>query len=85
MTKTNLKINGLMCGHCEAHVNEAIKKAFKVKSVTSSHESGTAEIISAAPLDEAELKSVVKDAGYTLTEISTEPYSGGLLSFFKKH
>ena len=29
MTKTTLKIDGMMCGHCEAHVNDAIRNAYK--------------------------------------------------------
>ena len=37
MTKTVLKIDGMMCGMCESHVNDAIRKAFPVKKVTSSH------------------------------------------------
>mgnify|MGYP002233795531 CR=1 FL=1 len=32
---------GMMCGHCEAHVNEAIKKAFGAEDVVSSHENNT--------------------------------------------
>ena len=28
MTKTTLKIDGMMCGMCESHVNDAIRKAF---------------------------------------------------------
>lgn len=37
MTKTTLKIDGMMCGMCESHVNDAIRNAFEVKKVTSSH------------------------------------------------
>ena len=38
MIKTTLKIDGMMCGMCESHVNDAIRKAFPaVKKVTSSH------------------------------------------------
>lgn len=63
MTKTTLKIDGMMCGMCESHVNDAIRQAFKVKKVNSSHSKGECEIISEEPLDEAKLqedrKSVV--------------------------
>lgn len=37
MVKTTLKIDGMMCGMCESHVNDAIRNAFPVKKVTSSH------------------------------------------------
>ena len=41
MVKVTVNVEGMMCGHCEAHVNEAIKKAFGVEEVVSSHESNT--------------------------------------------
>ena len=36
MIKTTLKIDGMMCGMCESHMNDLIRKNFKVKKVTSS-------------------------------------------------
>ena len=50
MIKTTLKIDGMMCGMCESHVNDAIRKAFPaVKKVTSSHGKGeTVAMISRA-------------------------------------
>lgn len=85
MTKTVLKITGMMCGHCEAHVNDAIRNAFDVKKVSSSHSKGETEIISENPPDEAKLREVIGKTGYTLEEISSAPYEkGGLFSFLKK-
>ena len=37
MIKTTVKVDGMMCGMCESHVNDAVRKAFQVKKVTSSH------------------------------------------------
>lgn len=37
MLKYTIKVDGMMCGMCEAHVNDAIRKAFFAKKVTSSH------------------------------------------------
>ena len=72
MTKTTLKIDGMMCGMCESHM-------------TSSHTAGESVIISEEPLDEAKLAEVVGETGYTLEGISSEPYTkGGLFSFLKK-
>ena len=34
MTKTTLKIDGMMCGMCESHMNDAIRNAFNVKKVS---------------------------------------------------
>ena len=85
MIKTTLKIDGMMCGMCESHMNDAIRNAFNVKKVTSSHTAGESVIISEEPLDEAKLAEVVGETGYTLEGISSEPYTkGGLFSFLKK-
>ena len=40
MVKTVLKIDGMMCGMCESHMNDLIRKNFKVKKVTSSAKTG---------------------------------------------
>ena len=63
MTKTVLSVEGMMCGMCEKHLNEAIEKAFDVKKVTSSHLNKQTEILSEAPLDEALLRTPVDAAG----------------------
>ncbi len=36
MVKITLKINGMMCGMCESHINDVIRKTFPVKKVSSS-------------------------------------------------
>ena len=82
MTKTTLKIDGMMCGMCEAHMNEAIRKAFEVKKVSSSHSKNLTEIISEAPLDEELLRSTVAATGYTLKGIKSEPYEKKGFSLF---
>lgn len=85
MTKTVLKIDGMMCGMCESHVNDAIRNAFAVKKVSSSHAKGETEIISEEALDEAKLAEVIKNTGYTLNGIGSEPYQKeGFFSFLKK-
>ena len=73
MVKTVLKINGMMCKHCEAHVNEAIKESFKVKKVEASHVDKEAVILSEDILDKEKLKAVIKETGYELIEIAEEP------------
>ena len=37
MVKITVGIDGMACGMCEAHINEAVRNAFSVKKVTSSH------------------------------------------------
>lgn len=85
MTKTTLKIEGMMCGMCEAHVNDAIRNAFDVKKVTSSHKDKETVVISENPLDKAILETTIKNLGYELLDVSSEQYKkGGIFSFLKK-
>ena len=53
MYETKVKIDGMMCGMCESHINDAIRNAFSVKKVSASHSKGEADIISEEPIDEA--------------------------------
>lgn len=84
MVKITLAIDGMACSMCEAHVNEAIRKACRVKKVTSSHSKGQTEIIAEAAPDEAALRSAVETTGYRVLSIQTQPYEKkGLFSFGK--
>ena len=84
MVKTTLKIDGMMCGMCEAHTNDAIRAAFRVKKVTSSHAKGETVIVSEDKLDEARLHETVAATGYRLEGVQEEPYEKkGLFSFGK--
>ncbi len=69
--KTRLTITDMACGMCEAHVNDAIRKAFPVKKVKSSHRRNLTVIVSDGPLDEQRLREVIAASGYTLTDIET--------------
>ena len=69
--KTRLTITDMACGMCEAHVNDAIRKAFPVKKVKSSHRRNLTEIVSDGPLDEQRLREVIAASEYTLTDIET--------------
>ena len=40
MIETTLKIDGMMCGMCEAHVSDVIRSKFKIKKVSASHSKG---------------------------------------------
>lgn len=85
MKKTTLKIDGMMCGMCESHVNDIIRKTFPVKKVTSSHVKGETVVISDDLFDEEQLKRAVESTGYRVLGIKTENYEKkGLFSFLKK-
>lgn len=74
MLKITLQIDGMMCGMCEAHINDALRRAFGVKKVASSRREGKTEIFTDTPLDKDQLQKVIGDTGYTLTGIQTESY-----------
>lgn len=85
MVKTVLKIDGMMCGMCEAHMNDLIRKNFKVKKVTSSAEDGETVIFSDAELDIPWAKKQIKDIGYEMVDYISEPYEKkGLFHFGRK-
>ena len=69
MVTITVNVEGMMCGHCEAHVNQAIKNAFQVEDVVSSHEKNTTVITAKEHLDEDKIRQVIKDAGYEVTGI----------------
>ncbi len=72
MVKTVLKIEGMMCAHCEAHVNDAIKEEFDVIKVTSSSKNGETVIESKEDIDMDKVKNVIEDTGYSLVDFSIE-------------
>ena len=87
MQQYTLKIDGMMCGMCESHVNESIRNAFSVKKVTSSQAKGETIILTEKDLDEKKLKETIDKTGYQLLSISKSPYEKkkGLFSFLKKY
>ena len=69
MTKT-VKIEGMMCGHCEATVKKALEGMAGVENAKVSHENGTAVITLSADVDNDEIKKVVEDKDYKVLEIT---------------
>ena len=84
MVKTTLEIDGMACSMCQTHVNDAVRSAFTVKKVTSSHMKGKTEILSEQPLEEEKLKVAIEATGYQVTGISSEPYEKKGFSLFRK-
>ncbi len=64
MIKVTMKIDGMSCGMCEAHINDAIRKVFSVKKVASSHRKGITELLIQDPVDTQLLKHAVEECGY---------------------
>lgn len=85
MTQITIKIDGMMCGMCESHVNDAIRRAFPVKKVTSSHAKGQTVILTEQPIDADALRSVIDDTGYTVLSVEQAPYEKkGMFSFLHR-
>ena len=82
MTKTILTIDGMVCSMCESHVNDTIRRNFRIKRVSSSRARGTTEIISENTLDEAALRETIGKTGYKVLEIISEPYEKKRFPFF---
>ena len=73
MIETIVRVDGMMCGMCESHINDAVRSHFQVKKVSSSHTKKQTVILSEQPLDEAALRSAIDSTGYTVGSISSEP------------
>ena len=75
MFKTTLKIEGMSCGMCEAHICDTIRKAFPgAKKVSASHGKGRASFLSENKAPEAQLKAAIDATGYTCLSVETAPY-----------
>ncbi len=74
MIRTVVKVDGMMCGMCEAHVNDAVRKALTVKKVSSSHTKGETVILSDEALTEEAIRSAIDPTGYTVMGITSGPY-----------
>ena len=82
MVKTVIEVDGMMCGMCEAHVNDAVRAAFPdVKKVTSSRAKKRTEILSDAPIDEQKLRDTVSATGYVPGAVTREEAKKGFSLF----
>ncbi len=64
MEKT-IKVEGMMCQHCEASVKKELEKIRKVESATADHEAGTVVLQLTGDVKEEKLKKAVEEAGFT--------------------
>ena len=75
MIKTILKIDGMMCAMCEAHICEAIRKAVpSAKRVSASRSKNEASFLTAEAVDADRLKAAINATGYTCLGIESVPY-----------
>lgn len=62
--KKTVKIEGMMCPHCEAAVKKALEAVDGVETATPNHETNSAEITFTTSVDDEKIKKAVEDAGY---------------------
>ena len=75
MYQTTAKIDGMMCGMCEAHISDTIRRTFPdAKKVRASHAKGEAVFLTPDAPDEAALRRAIDETGYTLVSVSSAPY-----------
>ncbi len=74
MIKITVGVEGMMCGMCEAHMNDAVRENFKVKKVQSSHTEKQTVIISHDTITEEKMEEVVASLGYKMTSFKSEEY-----------
>ena len=67
--KKTMKIEGMMCGHCEAAVKKALEALEQVDEAVVSHTEGTAVLTLNADIDDSVLKKTVEDKDYTVISI----------------
>ena len=62
--KKTLKVEGMMCGHCEARVKKALEAVPGVESAAADHNSGTAVVTLSAPVEDDALRAAVEAQDY---------------------
>lgn len=75
MIKVTVKIDGMMCGMCEAHVCAALRRVFPdAKKVKASRKHGEATFLVENAIDESAVQKAITDIGYTYVSATVEPY-----------
>ena len=80
LLKQQVKPNGntarfQMCGMCEAHISDTVRKAFPAaRKVSASRKSGEAVFLTEDEINTDTLKAAIEDTGYTFVSCKSEPY-----------
>ncbi len=82
MIKTTLKIDGMMCSMCEAHVCETIRRTVPAaKKVKANRTRGEATFLTEEPVDETAVGAAVTATGYACLGAKSAPAVKGLLGW----
>ena len=74
MVEIHVGIDGMACGMCESHVNDAIRAHLRVQKVTSSHTKGETVIVAENEIPENEIRAALDGTGYRGTSYDVRPY-----------
>lgn len=75
MRKITVGIDGMMCGMCESHINDAIRQKFpQIKKVSADRKKKQAVILSESDLDEQTVRETIDATGYTFLSYASEEY-----------
>ncbi len=74
MVRYIVAVEGMQCGMCEAHVNDAVRDAFQVKKVSSSHTKKQTVIVTNDTIDEEAIRNVIDNTGYKVLSVHSESY-----------
>lgn len=85
MIETTINIQGMVCGMCESHINDVLRRSFPVKKVSASRSKAQAVLLSEEPLEPEALRRVISETGYEPGEINARPVAKrSLLDKLKK-
>lgn len=74
MVETIIGIDGMACGMCENHINEAIRNHFRVKKVKADRKKKRAVVLSEEGLDTDSVRKVIAETGYDFIDMTEAPY-----------
>ena len=72
MIRITVQVDGMMCGMCEAHVNDALRRALPVKRVASDRKRKETVILTEQDIPDSRLESVITESGYTFLGATRE-------------
>ncbi len=84
MYRMTLQVEGMACPMCESHINDAVRRAFAVRKVSSSRVKKCTQIVSDEKLDERAVMDAINATGYQVLSAHTEPYEKKGFSLFRR-
>lgn len=74
MIKMVVKVDGMMCSMCETRINEILYRYFEIKKASADRKKNCVVILSEIMPEPDKIREVIEEAGYTVGEITSEPY-----------